>query len=1081
MQYVTPRSILVVFFSLAASAFSQEHSRSDGMVSLSTEEASVRKIMDKLFTAIAAKDLQAALALWNGKSADLAAFEKRLQQQFAQSDYRLTTPSLYKLEVREDRAIVRVSILARSTTRTDKGSREEQWISNVELIRSGTEWKLRRYSDAIEDLARALAEAESTAARDELLARENDLLMPDVVVALLRIGNGYTSTGQHSLATTAFQSALTCAQRLQDRNGRARALASLANLEVQQGRYSEAMDRLRESLSIFESIKETGQAIKTLRSIGQLHYRKGDYASALDYFEKALSVSTAEGDRRGISACLNDIGMVYSRRGDHVKAEENYRRSFALNEELGDRENVGISLVNIGIIKNAQGDYTQALQYCRKSLQIFEELELQSRIAGVVLTIGDIHANQGDHEQALSHFRRSLNTFEKRANLNGSARTLLMIGYSNTQQGEYHQALPALQRSVQIFEKLQDQDGIARAYYNIGLALSKQGAHTSALGYFEKCMELANALGDQTKLALALRNIAHIHERAGRYKTALEFAERAAALVRENGRIDTLWRARLTAGHAHRALGHREEARQAFEEAIANVEILRQQGAGEPRQQQLLFESRVAPYHGMLELLLAEKDIGGALTVAERSKSRVLVDTLAAGGVKVTKNMSEREREQEKRLNDRLASLNAAVIQESGARNPDPGRLAELRSRLQEARLDLEAFRITLYAAYPELRLQRGQVQTLDIGNAVELLPDSTTALLEFVVTEDRAYLFVLTNHTGAHVYQLEITPKNLTNQVERFRVMLGSADARFSKTARELYDLLLGPATAQLDGKTRLVVVPDGPVWELPMQSLIKESGRYVIDDHEVFYSPSLTVLREALRARNRRRDPAAATVLAFGNPAIGRETADRVTPVLLDGRLDPLPEAEQQVRMLQKIYGPARSKAFVGRQASEERFKREAGDYRILHLATHGILNDRNPMYSYLVLAQTGNSDQEDGALEARELINLDLKADLAVLSACETARGRVGRGEGMIGLTWALFVAGVPTTVVSHWKVRSDSTARLMVEFHRGLRAFRTNPSHNGVTSALRKAALKLKADKRYAHPFHWAGFVVVGSGY
>ncbi len=134
--------------------------------------------------------------------------------------------------------------------------------------------------------------------------------------------------------------------------------------------------------------------------------------------------------------------------------------------------------------------------------------------------------------------------------------------------------------------------------------------------------------------------------------------------------------------------------------------------------------------------------------------------------------------------------------------------------------------------------------------------------------------------------------------------------------------------------------------------------------------------------------------------------------------------------------MYGAARSKVYIGAEAREDRVKAEAGQARILHFATHGTLNNASPMYSHLVLAQ-GDND-EDGLLEAWELMQLDLKADLAVLSACETARGRFGAGEGMIGLTWALFVAGVPATVVSQWKVESASTRDLMLGFHRQLRA-------------------------------------------
>jgi hypothetical protein len=135
----------------------------------------------------------------------------------------------------------------------------------------------------------------------------------------------------------------------------------------------------------------------------------------------------------------------------------------------------------------------------------------------------------------------------------------------------------------------------------------------------------------------------------------------------------------------------------------------------------------------------------------------------------------------------------------------------------------------------------------------------------------------------------------------------------------------------------------------------------------------------------------------------------------------------------------GSSINTVFLGAAAAVETVKAEAGNYDILHFATHGILNDRSPLYSHILLAQADAAKseaqpKEDGLLEAWEIMQMDLRADLAVLSACETARGRVGAGEGVIGLTWAFFVAGAPTTVVSQWKVRADSTAALMVEFHR-----------------------------------------------
>src|SRR5262249_14446975 len=170
-----------------------------------------------------------------------------------------------------------------------------------------------------------------------------------------------------------------------------------------------------------------------------------------------------------------------------------------------------------------------------------------------------------------------------------------------------------------------------------------------------------------------------------------------------------------------------------------------------------------------------------------------------------------------------------------------------------------------------------------------------------------------------------------------------------------------------------------------------------------------------------------------------------------------------------------------YVGAEASEERAKAEAGNYRILQFATHGILNNASPMYSHLVLSQTEEKSDEDGLLEAREIAEMDLHADMTVLAACETARGKIGAGEGVIGLSWALFVAGCPATVVSQWKVEDEATKELMLEFHRLLK-FGAHSSRSEFlkADALRRAALTMMRVGRDPHPFYWAGFVLVGDG-
>jgi CHAT domain-containing protein len=310
------------------------------------------------------------------------------------------------------------------------------------------------------------------------------------------------------------------------------------------------------------------------------------------------------------------------------------------------------------------------------------------------------------------------------------------------------------------------------------------------------------------------------------------------------------------------------------------------------------------------------------------------------------------------------------------------------------------------------------------------------------------------------------------------------------------LHGLLLSPAQAQLSGKNTVCIVPSSRLWELPFQALLSETDRYFVEDHALFYVPSLSVLREirnkefarqaaitekdidgALIKVSLKPEVKAASLLALGNPRLSPLAVSKTKATDRSISLGDLPEAEQEVKALGEIYGRGNSKILTRTAAGEDTTKAEAGNYSVLHFATHGILDNDNPLYSRLLLASSNEND--GGYLEAREIMKLNLRADLAVLSACQTGLGRVSDGEGLIGMSWALFIAGTATTVTSQWKVDSASTSRLMIEFHRLLQ--NTNErTRMHKAEALRQASLKLMAEPKYRHPFFWSGFVVVGEG-
>ena len=494
---------------------------------------------------------------------------------------------------------------------------------------------------------------------------------------------------------------------------------------------------------------------------------------------------------------------------------------------------------------------------------------------------------------------------------------------------------------------------------------------------------------------------------------------------------------------------------------------------------------------------------------SQRAKGRVLMDVLQSGKADFAKAMTPAEAEQERRQTRTLTALNTALYRERLQAQPDEKRVAEFESQLQRVRLEQEAFQAGLYAAHPELKLQRGELQPLSLAEIAALLPDAHTALLEYIVAEQQTYLFVITRGTGAQpvnlqLYSLSLTGREASELPERLRRRIAHRYFDFRELGAELSQRLLTPARAQLRDKHALVIIPDGGLWQLPFQALPALSAssasgtansRYLIEDYAISYAPSLPVLQAMMRQRAARQQPtprqphAGTSLLAFGDPTLGTQAVARAEALLMGDRLTPLPETARQVRALKQVYGAAHSKVLLGAAAREDVLKTEAGRYRILHLATHGILNDVNPLYSQLLLSQpeTGATETadggEDGLLEAWEIMRLNLQADLVVLSACETARGRVGSGEGIIGLTWAFFIAGSPANVVSQWKVESRSTAELMLAFHRRLQSGTTPASAApglATAEALRQAALTLLHKPEYRHPFYWAGFVLVGAG-
>ncbi|MBC7910784.1 MAG: CHAT domain-containing protein [Pyrinomonadaceae bacterium] len=843
-----------------------------------------------------------------------------------------------------------------------------------------------------------------------------------------------------------------------------------------------------ESLTIYglaESIAtgagDKALAANILSGMSDAYLIQSDYPKAIEYAERSLKAGVEAGDKAAQARALGVKASPMYLMGERDAALALFEKSLVLRRELGDKPALAQTLDRLGNFYMEQGEYSRAMEYYQESLRLIEATQDKRGLASSLSHIGLVHFHQANYELALDFLQKGLTLSRAADDKEGIGRGLFNIGVIYSAMGQTELGLKYYFEVLKIAEAIGARGPQVQILSSIGSNYSDLGRYDLALEYLNKSRKLSDELFDKGRSTEILNDLATAYLGRREYDKALEIANQAITQARQLNNLEMLWKALYKAGQAHRALNQPEPAREMFEQAVNIIEMLRTQVAGGEQDSQRLFQQRIETYYAMTELLVSQNKLEEALTYAERAKGRVLLDVLQSGRTSVNKSMTADEQARESKLTHELTVLNSQITRAKQQGQPDGKRLAELEARLQKVRFDHDAFESGLYASHPELRLKRGLARTINVKQAGEMLPDAKAALIEYAVMDERTFLFVMTKGGAAgadlKVYPIDIKRADLAQSVESFRQMLAERDPGFKEPARKLYDLLLAPAQAQLSGRNMLIIVPDDALWELPFQALQTATNRYLLEERALSYAPSLSVLYEMEKQRKPGGGSANnATLLAFGNPAFGEAAAERTKIVLRSGAKPvPLPEAEREVKSLAEMYGKTRSRVYIGAEAREERAKAEAGNYKILHFATHGVLNNLSPMYSHLLLSQ--GSAGEDGLLEAWEIMKLDLKADLVVLSACETARGRVGAGEGMIGLTWALFVAGSPATLVSQWKVDSAATKQLMLDFHRNLRAGGSK-ARAAKAVALQQSALKMMKSGDYNHPFNWAGFIIVG---
>jgi CHAT domain-containing protein len=854
--------------------------------------------------------------------------------------------------------------------------------------------------------------------RIRLLDAESSSLNAALVAALARRADDAFAGYDFAAAIEMYRSVMAVADRLHDPAAASGARMNVGRCLFRTNQSAEAIEMLHSALAISDAAHLDASSALAWRILSSVYQQGGQFAEALDAAGRSRQLYHAAGDQAGEAGALFNTANTQFRRGQYRLAAEAYEECLRLAEGLN-ATTVNQALTNLASLYSEQGDYDVALSYLERVTQSAAFQQMAPHLKSVTLGI---------------------------------------LGTTYRRLGRYAEAQQTLERAMPLARQGKDRSEEANLLISLATVRYYMGHNREALADYQQASEIAAAEHRPGIQIYALNDISLSYLDLNQPDMALQKGQEALAIARRLNSPSSLWEPLNAVGKACRRLNHRAEAEAAFLEAITNIESLRAELAGGDQEGRSFFSGMLAPYNELVAMRTERKDAEGALAMAERAKAHQLLDVLARGKTEITQAMSPEEKAREQALAREAANRNDAL---EGKANPDAAGVAAF----EKAARELEAFRSALYVAHPELKVRRGRADPLTLAEAAALVPNAGTVLLEFSVTDDGVFLFVL-EHSSAEkpslsVYQLAVPGKRLTAEIESFRRQLASRDLDYRIAAQGLYRELLGPAEARLKGKSIVGIIPDGPLWDLPFQALIPPGGKSLLEQMAVFYASSLTVLRETLR-RGRDAAPPERTLLAMGPPDAG------------------LPQATAEVRELGKLYGPGAVDIYAGTEASEQRWKAAAPRYRILHLATHGVLNANNPMFSYLKLAR-GTDASEDGMLEAREIADLDLRAELAVLSACETARGELRSGEGVVGMSWALMMAGTPAVVVSQWKVDSASTTQLMLALHRNLHRGLSAAPIAGKAEALRKAAMEVAANPRYQHPFYWAGFAMLGNGY
>jgi CHAT domain-containing protein/tetratricopeptide (TPR) repeat protein len=828
--------------------------------------------------------------------------------------------------------------------------------------------------------------------------------------------------------------------------GRPDTVAALAKQTIAMG------ERLQDSDAIWWGWYE-------LRISHHHRLRLDDAAAAA---QQCLAVSEAIPDTAkilysldGLTAVLYDQGLL-----DSVNVYEH--RALELAEHMGDQGAIAQSCYSLCLTLWYQDRYDESLPYCERALEISEATGDWSIEVQANQIIANILSAYSRDQEAIDRYHRVLAVAAENRDFvwQNYACQSMHVTYWN--MGLIDSARVYLGRAEAILDSiptdaLADWDVRGSTLVSASFLAELDGDLETATKKARAALEWAEreeTLHGDLGIIEAGNQLAYLLLSQGKYGDADSLFSRVRETAEARGSYRSRWPAEWGLAEVAWRTGERSRAISDLDLLIEDLEAYRA-AISSPRSREGWFGGTVGVYDTMIQHRLELSQADRALEYFERMKARALLDVLISRGLE-EEQISDVDRAREQELARRIEDINRRMSVEGG----------DLEGDLRAARAAYAEFEEGLFRRYPGLRERSGRGRPIAPPDARRMLAPNETALL-YVMGSEEVTLLAVTN-LCVRGFILEHSSKDVRAVVRKF--VESVQDVRHPVdlvAAGSLYEMLLAPADSLISKSDRLCIVPSGELYAVPFHALVNpETNAYLVEEYAVYVTPSLSTLGALrLKGSRGRRD-----LLAFGDPDFGHtEETQKWSLVSLRGSLSPLTFSRDEVASIAEVYAP-RARVLTGREASESAFKKMAGQFGTIHLASHGLIDDGNPLYSSIAFAQ--HDEEEDGYLEAREVMRMELGADIVILSACSTAPGSITSGEGITGLSRSFFIAGVPTVVASLWSVDDRSTSLLMTEFHRQLR------DGERPANAMAAAQRKLLQEKDLGDPFYWAAFTVYG---